>query len=180
MSETSEKILLLLLGGFALCFSYTPHQQWRVIKTVSREWKKIKKEDLRKGINNLYKTNSIKKKKNTDGSYTIVLTEKGKMRAITYDFLNMKIEHKKWDGKWRIVVFDVPEKIRQGRNALRWKIKKLGFCELQKSVFVFPYECKDEIDFIVEFFGLKGYTYYGTLESIDNDAYLRKSFDLSL
>ncbi len=176
--STKEKILLLLLGGVAFGCSYTPHQQWRVIKTISREWRRINKQDLRKGVNNLYRSNLIRKKKNSDGSYTITLTDKGKIRAITYNFWKMNIERKNWDGKWRIVVFDIPEKIRGGRDALRWKIKKLGFCELQKSVFVFPYECKNEINFVVEFFNLKGYTYYGVLESIDDDTYLRKFFGL--
>ena len=107
------------------------------------------------------------------------MTEKGRVKALTYKFLEMKIKNKEWDGKWRIVVFDIPEKIRRGRDALRWKIKGLGFYELQKSVFVFPYECKDEIYFIIEFFNLRQYARYGVLESIDNEEHLKKVFNLS-
>jgi len=87
-------------------------------------------------------------------------------------------QKEKWDGQWRMVIFDIPEDLRKARDALRSKLKELGFCELQKSVFVFPYECKDEIDFIVEFFGVREYVRYGILRSIDNDPHLRRIFHL--
>jgi len=91
----------------------------------------------------------------------------------------MKIERKKWDGKWRIVVFDIPEKKKGVRNALRRKLKELGFYELQKSVFVFPYECGNEIEFIVEFFELRPYVRTGVLEKIDNTTHLKRIFKLA-
>jgi phenylacetic acid degradation operon negative regulatory protein len=90
----------------------------------------------------------------------------------------MVIEKEKWDGKWRFVIFDIPEKLKSGRDALRKKIKKLGFYELQKSVFIFPYKCADEIAFIIEFFGIKKYVRHGTMDSIDDDIYLKKFFGL--
>ena len=178
MSSIKQKILLLLLGGLAFGYSITPQRRWKVLKEIASAWKEIDREKLRKEIRNLYRSKMVKQKENPDGSYTIVLTEKGKMKALTYHFEKMRIKDKKWDGKWRLVVFDIPEKIRKGRRALREKIKELGFYELQKSVWVFPYECKDEIDFIVEFFGLRKYVRYGVLESIDNDVHLKKIFKL--
>ena len=178
MSPIKQKILLLLLGGIAFGYSYTPQQQWRVLKEVSREWKKIDREKLKKEIRNLYRSKIIKSKENPDGSCTIVLTDKGRLKALTYHFEKMRIEGGEWDGKWRLVVFDIPEKIRGGRRALREKIREMGFHELQKSVWIFPYECKNEIDFIVEFFGLRKYVRFCVLESIDNKLHLKKLFNL--
>lgn len=178
MSNVKQKILLLLFAGIAFGYSYTARRQWKVLKGVAHEWKKINEEKLRNEINNLYRSKLIKRKENADGSYTLLLTEKGKLKALTYHFQKMKIEGEKWDGKWRLVVFDIPEKKRKGRDALREELKKLGFYELQKSVFVFPYECKDEVDFIVEFFNLRKYVRFGILDSIDNDLHLRKIFNL--
>ena len=57
----------------------------------------------------------------------------------------------KWDGKWRIVVFDIPENLRSIRQALREHLCRLQFYQLQKSVFVLPYECGDEIEFYWSF-----------------------------
>jgi len=76
------------------------------------------------------------------------------------------------------VAFDIPEDYKRARDALRRKLQQLGFRELQKSVFVFPYECKDEIEFIVEFFAIRKYVRYGVLDLIDNDLQLRKTFRL--
>lgn len=179
MSSTTKKILLLLLGGMAFGYSFTPQRQWKVLKEVAQSWKEIDRKKLRQEIKNLYRSKMIEKRENPNNSYTIVLTEKGKLKALTYHFEEMKIKGEKWDGKWRLVVFDVPEKKRGGRDALRDKIKELGFYELQKSVFVFPYKCKDEIDFIIEFFNLRKYVRFGVLESIDNELHLKKIFNLN-
>jgi len=109
---------------------------------------------------------------------TFVLSDKGKLKALTYHFNKIKMAQKTWDKKWRVVFFDIPEKFRWGRDAIRRKLKELGFYELQKSVFVFPYECEDEIDFIIEFYGTRKYIRYGVFNYIDNDLELKRHFDL--
>ncbi|MBI2054370.1 MAG: hypothetical protein HYT36_03490 [Candidatus Staskawiczbacteria bacterium] len=179
MKPFGQKILLLLLTGAALSLSYTPQQYWRSVKIANKEWKKIDKEELRRAIRQLYRSKLVKRTENSDGSITMVLTDSGKLRALTYRFDEMKIESEKWDGKWRLVGFDVPEKVRWGRDALRGKLKKLGFYEFQKSVFIYPHDCKNEIDFIVEFFGIRKYVRFGILEFIDNEKHLKEIFKLS-
>ncbi len=179
MSPTKQKILLLLMASLAFGFSYTFRKQLKILKGTAKEWKKIEKKKLQKEIRMLYQNKWIEKKENPDGSYTIFLTDKGKLKALTYHFLEMKIERKNWDRKWRIVVFDIPEKIKKGRNALRDKLKNLGFYELQKSVFIFPYECQNEIEFVIELFNLRKYVRFGILDSIDNEIHLKKIFRLN-
>lgn len=178
MKPLSQKILLILLSGLALSFAYTPRQYWRAVKIAGKEWKNINKKEVQDEIRKLYQSKLVKKKENLDGSITMVLTDKGKLKALTYKFDEMKIEKKDWDGKWRLLIFDIPEKIRQGRNSLREKIKQLGFYELQKSAFIFPYNCKDEIDFIIEFYRLRKYARFAVLESIDNEKHLKQIFSL--
>ncbi len=170
---------MLLLGGVAFGCSITPGRQRYIIRTVIQEWKRLSPKDIKREIRNLNKSKLIKKVKESDKSFNILLTDKGKLKAINYYFQNLKIEQKEWDKKWRLVFFDVPEKLRKGRDALREKIKKLGFYELQKSVFIFPYECKKEIEFVIEYFGLSKCAHYAVLESIDDDSYVKKVFNLS-
>lgn len=179
MSAAKQKILLLLLAGLSFGFTYLPNKQWKIIKGFVRGWNEIDKKVLREKIRELYRSKLVRAKENPDGSCTLILTEKGKMKALTYHFQEMKIKKENWDGKWRIVVFDIPEKLRWGRDALRDKLKELNFYELQKSVFVFPYECRNEIEFIIEFFGLRQYVRLGILESIDNEFHLKKIFELT-
>lgn len=178
LSPAKQKILLLLLGGLTLGVTYNPRRQLRIIKEVARAWKEIDEKKLNNEIALLYRQKMVSLKENPDGGFEMVLSEKGKLKAINYHFEKTKIEPSSWDGKWRLVVFDVPEKLRQGRDALREKLRRLGFRELQKSVFVFPYDCRDEIEFLVEFFALRKYVRYGVLELIDNDLHLQKEFGL--
>ncbi len=180
MKPLGQKILLLLLTGVAMSLSYTPQRYWRTIKIAGKEWRNINKKELQKEIKKLYQSKLIKRKENPDGSITMTLTDKGKLKTLTYRFEEMKIDRKNWDSKWRLLIFDIPEKIRRGRNALREKIKELGFYELQKSVFVFPYDCKNEIDFIIEFFNIRKYVHFGILETIDNEKHLKEIFNLNL
>ena len=178
--STQKKILLLLFSGLEFGYSITPQRQWSVLSRLSRDWKKIEKEDLRKEIRNLYRSKAIDRKENSDGSYTIVLTEKGNVKALTYYLENIKnnINRNSWSGKWTVVIFDIPEKLRKGRDLLREKIKEIGFYELQKSVWVFPFDCQDEINYIIEYFDLRKYVRIIMASSIDNELHLKKIFKL--
>jgi DNA-binding transcriptional regulator PaaX len=60
----------------------------------------------------------------------------------------------KWDGFWRLVIFDIPEDKKTVREGLRNKLRHFGFYPLQKSVFVFPYDCEKEIYELADFFEL--------------------------
>lgn len=92
---------------------------------------------------------------------------------------NLKFKkQEKWDGLWRIIIFDIPEKFKKARNALAQKLKSAGAYPLQKSVFVYPYDCKDDIDFIVEFFNLRKYVRFILAKEIDNELHLKKIFNL--
>ena len=179
MNATKEKILLLLLGGLAFSCSYTPGRQWQVLKIVSGEWKRLNKKELREGITYLYRLNFVDKIKNKNGLSSIFLTKKGKLCALNIQLENIKNKKEKWDGKWRMVAFDIPEKHKGGRDALRQKLKKIGFHELLKSIFVTPYNCKKEIMLLVNFFELDKYVRFGVLEFIDNEEYFKKVFKIS-
>ena len=180
MKPLGEKILLLLLAGVTLSICYTPRQYWKTIKIAGKEWKRINQRETKEEIRKIYRSKLVKKKENKDGSITFILTDKGKLKALTYKFEEMRIDKKDWDGKWRLVFFDVPEKIRRGRDALRDKIKELGFREIQKSVFIFPYDCKNEIDFIIEFFGMRKHVRFAILEEVDNEKHLKELFGIEV
>ena len=164
LSPTKQKILLLLLSGLAIGLTYSPRKHLKIIKYLSKEWKNIEEKTLNQEIRKLYQSKLVDIQENSDGTLALKLTEKGKLKTLVYNFDKMKINPGAWDKKWRIIVFDIPEKLRRGRDVLREKLKSLGFYELQKSVLVFPYECRNEIEFLVEFFNLRKYVRYGVLE----------------
>ena len=78
-----------------------------------------------------------------------VLTDKGRGVLLKFDIDDLKLPNfnpQKWDGVWRVLIFDIPELTRAVRNLFRCKIQELGFYSLQKSVYVTPIICEKEID----------------------------------
>ena len=140
---------------------------------------KINERNLREAIKRLYQSKLIDYRGNKDGSASLILTDNGKDRILRYAI--DKIEIKKpahWDNLWRMVIFDIPEDKKQGRNALNAKLKELGFYPMQKSVFIHPHECKDEIDFITELFELSPYVRFLRVKDIDIELHLKDIFHL--
>ena len=88
------------------------------------------------------------------------------------------IRPKSWDGKWRIVIFDIPHYLKQTRESLRLIFKKMNFYPLQKSVFIYPFDCQKEIEFVTEWHRANKYVRFIIADSIDNEFFLRKHFKL--
>lgn len=88
------------------------------------------------------------------------------------------IKPKKWDGKWRIVIFDVPETKKDERDIFRAQLKSLGLAHLQKSIFVHPYECRDQVYYLARNLYIQPSVRYIIAEEITGEKDLRRRFDL--
>lgn len=178
-SPIKQKILLLLASGIILGFSHSPRVHYRVLKSIPKAFRSIDRNVLKKTINEFKYKRLVDFNENQDGTITITLTKLGEKQALRYNPDNISISiPSRWDKKWRVVVFDVPEKKRRARDALRLEMKKLGFLELQRSVWVYPYDCRDAIDFLVEFFEMRNYVRYLVVSEMSHDADLRIHFKL--
>jgi len=150
----------------------------------------IKSEIFRNsGINKEYFKNQLyylrKKKlisfKETGEETIIELTEAGQTYILKYKYNDIKIKEPLfWDSKWRIIIFDIPEKRRGARDAMRTKLKELGLVKFNDSVWIYPYECRNEIYFVVEFWKIGQYVHYIEATSITNENQLRRVFNLPL
>lgn len=178
-SALQKKVILLLSAGLALGLTRNPNQYFRVIRETVKEWDDINKRSLDQAIYSLYKSKLVSTKDNHDGTLTLVLSKDGERLALTYNIENMEIKTPAhWDGRWRIVMFDVPEKFKRVRDALRMHLKSMGFYEFQKSVFVHPYPCAKEIDFIIELYLARKYIRFIVATDIDNALELKRHFHL--
>ncbi len=178
VGSTQEKILLLLLSGAALSFTRSPKRHLYILKTAYREWHKIDTRHLKRAIDSLYKSHLVTQKTNRDNTVTFILTEDGKKRALSYNIETIEVKKTKWDKKWRLVMFDIPEKKKKIREAMRYHLRKLGFIEYQRSVFILPYECKDEIEYLVEFYSARKYVRYLVVTYLDNELDFKNKFYL--
>lgn len=107
------------------------------------------------------------------------LTEKGRKEA---QLNNLKLDRSnsrgKWDKKWRIIMFDIPENKGAARRALNKMLRDANCFSYQKSVFITPFECKKEVDFLGDCFGVRKYISIITAIEIENESAARKYFGL--
>lgn len=84
-----------------------------------------------------------------------------------------------WDGKWRMIIFDIKEKQRKRRDELRLLLEGVGFIKLQQSVWVYPYACDEFIALLKAHLSSKGdELFYFTAQGLQPDINLRRHFNL--
>ena len=173
-----RRFLFLLGMGISLGLSPTPRHYFRLLKTVPREWRKINRSHIYRLSRSLKRRGYIDYKKHSDDEIRVYITEKGRRHLKRLEFRELELTRgNSWDGKWRLILFDIPEPRKRSRDALHRKLKELGCYELQKSVFAWPYDCRKEIGFVTDFFRLRPHVVYAE-SKIQDDAYLRKFFNL--
>jgi len=108
------------------------------------------------------------------------ITSSGVRRLARLQFAEYEHQQnkKKWDGKWRLVCFDIPETEQYVRRLFQSKLSELGFYRLQNSVFVSPYEYRDFIALVHRAFELQKYVRVVLAEHIDNEQRLLNFFHL--
>lgn len=179
IGNIKKKALLILLAGLAFGLTRSYKKQKWILKQIPKELAKENRQALEKAINSLYTSHLVKEGYHKDGTTTLVLNENGKQKALRFNIDKLEIKEPAiWDGKWRIVMFDVPEKLRRLRDSLRLHFKKIGLIELQKSVFVYPYPCSKEIEFILEFYNARKHIRFVIADKIDNELHLKQKFKL--
>src|SRR3989344_446233 len=165
LAVTGVAVSVVMFPGLSLLLKYLPKDKGA--RNINRSLRYLnEKKYVRTYIKN--------------GREHVEITEKGRARVLSYEFDEMIIKpSKKWDKKWRVVTFDIPEKRRRTREVLHFKLKEMGFYPAQKSIFVIPYECEDEIEFIKNYLYLNNRLMYMLAEKISDEAKIRKHFKLS-
>ena len=141
-------------------------------------WKEYYASSVRDGVEKLQRKGKVEVRE--VGSVTEVrITDKGKREVIKMKIEELGIQRlPSWDGKWRMVFFDVDEWNKTKRDQLRKWLLKLGLKRIQRSVFVYPYPLDREIKFLREVLGVPHGVKLVTAEEIENDEDLREIFDL--
>ena len=117
--------------------------------------------------------------KRGDKSYARITDAGRKVLAFELEKAKLKSTKKRrWNGRWRVVIFDVPERRRSTRDRLRDIMQELGFVRLQDSVWVFPYDCEDFIALLKSELKIGAAVLYMVVEHIENDKHLKAHFGL--
>jgi len=136
---------------------FSPQKRRSIFSTVSR----LKSEGYLKEVEQ-------------KGRKQYIATLKGKAKILAF----IK-KDKSWDGKWRIVIFDVPETKKKMRNYFRARLFDLGFRKLQESVWICPYNISNIVEELIDFCQAHEYIHYLLVEELDNKDVLMKLFKLS-
>lgn len=108
------------------------------------------------------------------------VTEKGRIKIIRGIIKDKKIENKEWDGRWRGISFDIPELKRKERDFLRRELKQMSLKEIQKSVWITPYNIEKELSVLLKLWKLdfEGDIRFLVIERIIEDKDIKKFFNL--
>ena len=112
-----------------------------------------------------------------DGTRMLRITEKGK-RYLAKTKLRAANVPRRWDRRWRVVIFDIKEHRRHVRRNLRSELQAYGFYRLQDRVWVFPYACEDFIALLKADLHVGKDILYLVAEEVENERHLRDYFGI--
>lgn len=174
---TTRQILLYLSDVMVAAFEpFDANRLYRKSINEYFSWRSIDKKRFNDDLRRLEREGIVKfyHQNNQD---LIELSHKGKEKvklilAKDYQFQYPEI----WDQKWRIVIFDIPNKKKGNRDIFRNKLKEIGFLCLQESVFVFPFDCKEMVDYFKNLFNIEEFVLYIIADTVETQIDLLNHF----
>jgi|GEM_PF-705112 len=151
--------LALIATGGILTFGVAFPNILGQIEKIRQRQKRKSYEEYRKlwrTFNLLKQKHNLEFIKEEDNYLVYGITENGKKKIKKFIFDELRVNApKNWDGNWRLIIFDIPETQRRIRDSLRRKLEDLNFYQCQKSVWIHPFPCTEEIEFLKDFFNIK-------------------------
>ncbi len=115
-----------------------------------------------------------------DGKRCVRLTRRGEESLAMEQQRLSLLAHKprKWDRRYRLILFDVPEKRKKTREILRHHVQEVGFLRVQDSAWIYPYNCEEFVALLKADLHIGKDVLYAVVEEIENDVWIRKHFGL--
>lgn len=164
-------------AGAGIKYIYDEYKRLKREKDF-REWEKFNLSRLRFLLRRLRRQKLIAVTEK-DGYSIVRLTKKGKVKVFKYKLEEIQLKKPvRWDGKWRLIIYDITQFKHRQQTAFRRMLKKLKFLRLQKSVYLTPYPCSEEVEFLREYFDVGEGVIYIIADKIENDSLYKKYFGL--
>jgi uncharacterized protein YuzE len=140
---TAELLLKIFqkADDFFFCLNY-PSLTRHMSARAARQYLDYKWNGLPKPLTRLKNDGMISVKKIND-QVLIKITKKGKIAAL--QILISKIHKNLPIGEQLVVAFDIPEVARNARYMFRYSLRKMGFKQLQKSIWVTQHDVINEM-----------------------------------
>ena len=180
--EKLRRILLLLASGAGLAMVLAMPGTARLLKGFAtdnsdwKEWKKFNATYLRRTLKKLegHKIIEIEEK---GGRAIVKLTENGRKKVLEANIDQMQINKPaSWDGKWRLIAYDILDGKKRTRDRFRQILNQLNFYPFQESLYLYPYPCGREVELLRSYLGISGEVRLIVAQKIENDQLFRDYF----
>lgn len=142
-------------------------------------WKRFNIPYLKRTLNRLEKQKLVEITEE-DNLQIVKITEAGKRRILKFAIDELAVEKPKiWDGRWTLISYDLPSKLKNQRKIFLEYLKAWGFYPMQESVFLHAYPCQKQIDFLRAYLGFGEFVRLFTVSKIENDKPFREFFGVS-
>lgn len=173
-----KDILKLLAGGTVIALSFAFPTLPMAVAPFIVNSKRYRQSQFGQALKRLRKQKLVEIV-HQNGEPVVRITEEGRMRVLRYKLYEMEVKRpKSWDGKWRMVIFDIPEKYKRMREIFRNHLKLMEFYPLQKSVWVHPFPCFDEVEFLRQIYHVGVSVTYVVAERIEGTEDIKTRYDL--
>ncbi len=176
VGRVGEALLLSVAAVGVVSIAILAPNALQILQPFFKKKKYSPKQAITRNIDSLVRSGLLKKSVGTDGTITLELTKRGVWESLLRG--HKEVKKMKWDGLWRVVIFDVPMAKRYMRNELRRGISLYGFHQLQQSVWVYPYPCDDFIKLLKEHLELSGDILIMEAKHIEGDKELKREFGI--
>lgn len=172
--RVSDILFNLFDGIIDAAVSFGDKKPYQVSREEFCKSKNCRPSDIRQTIYDLKKKKLINSVLKNNEHY-FELTEKGR-EMLRWSTIGQRKRTNKWDKSFRLVMFDVPEEKKSTRNVIRRKLLDMGFVQMQKSVFVYPFDCKKDIDALCYFSNSSKFIKYLVIKITEGEEELIEQF----
>ena len=166
LGKGQKKILKLIAAGTLVSASL-------VAPNLPSAFKGNKRKSLSRSFKYVYDKNLI-----ILSGEKVHLTKKGQKALENIESEEIMIPRTQWDGIWRIIAYDIPDVKKKERDYFRRKLTSLGFKELQKSMMVIPYECKEEIAVLAQSLSISPFVMHLITDHLPEQRKMTREFQL--
>lgn len=182
--EKGEIVRMVLgvigMSGVLIGVAVAPGLLHLVKPLITASRRTVSKKSLDAAVRRLKKRGLIRLAVGPNG-WRVELTDLGLRRWFELENTKTPIKiPKRWDKKWRLLIFDIPERNKHLRNKVRQLLIQFGFQRLQDSVWLYPYECQDLLELMRTHYRIRYNALYIRAEYIDKDDVWKKRFHLKI
>lgn len=169
------------IAGLVLIASSNPFFGLHAVRAIKRHYDRKKWRNFQKSIRYLSKRGFVKILGETaDGQLKVEITKVGESVIKYCEIDELELDKSKlWDGRWRIVIFDVPIAKNPARLAFTEQLKRLGFAMIQKSVWICPFECDEQVYILRKFYEIEQFVTIIKSDDIEDEHRWRRRWNVT-